>query len=66
VISLQAHPPPDVVRLTKTGIEAKYEVAAVIEEEKHEENGNETESETACRRSRQHRQLDFFRVPGNV
>ena len=26
------------------GIEAKEKVAAVVEEEKHEENGNETES----------------------
>ncbi len=50
------------------GIEAKYKVTAVIEEEKHEENGNETEREMACRRSRllrQHRQFDF-RVPDNV
>jgi hypothetical protein len=43
------------------GIEAKEKVAAVVEEEKHEENGNETEREMAWLSS-----LDSSIVPSSA
>ena len=49
--------PPPVPSVTlvaddMAGIEAKEKVATVVEEEKHEENGNETEDRERCRRLR--------------